>query len=299
MIAWNDNFIMGVEALDEEHKQLFRLAEQILNRIRTQGSSPSMRMFVLREGLNYLQGYFDRHAVQEEAYMRQIGYPDYALHKMQHEGFRRVQMTKYRRMVDSGFCSREDIMDFVGSGIGWLLEHIATADMAIVGKGILNGKAEMDLDISVLERELDRLFAATLNIEANTKVINRRYGGEPFGKTVCQKFIYSVGERNITVISGIERTFLLDVARSLYGDYVEDEMDLVLSTLEAFSANFWITLCRQLTGSCSRIDVREKHFLVSGSLAEELQRLRPTVSMLFTSDQGKFFVASDSATLCA
>ena len=41
-----------------------------------------------------------------------------------------------------GECSKEEIQDFVGSGIGWLLEHIATADMAIIGKGILAAPAK-------------------------------------------------------------------------------------------------------------------------------------------------------------
>ena len=295
MITWNEHYQMGVPELDQEHRQLFRIAEGILRRVRTQGEDPATRMFVLREGLNYLQGYFAQHAAQEEAYMRRIGYDGYALHKRMHSDFEAVQMAKYRAIVQSGACTREDVWDFVGTGIGWLLDHIATADLAIVGRGVLAEPVRESLDTAALERELDQLFAATLNLTANVKVLRTWYTGEPFGKAVCQRIRYRAGEEEITVLSGIERSFLLEVARGLYGGEAEDEMDLVLSTLEMFGAQFWIFLGRQLTGNRREVSVRENRFLPSSALAGELEALRPTLSILFTSDLGRFFVASSSA----
>ena len=34
MIAWSDNYLMGIAEFDNEHKKLFQIAEQILNRLR-------------------------------------------------------------------------------------------------------------------------------------------------------------------------------------------------------------------------------------------------------------------------
>lgn len=301
MITWSETYRMGVPELDEDHRQLFQISEQILKRVKTRGDEAPMRMFVLREGLNYLHGYFAHHAAREESYMRRIGYPGYALHKMQHEDFQNNQLAKYQKIADSGVCSQEDVWEFVGSGIGWLLEHIATADLAIVGKGVLSGPPKADVNKTALEREINLLLAATLNIEANAKIISTQYAGEPFGRAVCQRFVYRRGEQASTVISGIERSFLLSVAKMLYGDHVEDEMDLVLSTVEEFSAQFWITLSRQLTGNYEKIDILENHFLLAQSLSDELRNLHPVVSILFTSDLGKFFISSDSermANIC-
>lgn len=299
MITWSEKYQMGVPELDEEHWQLFRISQQILQRVKTRGDEAPMRMFVLREGLNYLHGYFAHHAAREEAYMRRIGYGGYALHKMQHEDFQNTQLVKYQRIADSGVCSREDVWDFVGSGIGWLLEHIATADMAIVGKGVLSGPPRTAVNETALEREINLLLAATLNIEANARIVSAHYAGEPFGKAICQKFIYRRGMQESTVISGIERSFLLSVAKMLYGDHVEDEMDLVLSTVEEFSAQFWITLSRQLTGDYEKIDIRENRFLLTQSLSDELRKLRPAVSILFTSDLGRMFISSDSERMAS
>ena len=297
MIEWDDSYQMGIEAFDSAHRQLFKVSEQILEKLRARGEEGSTRLFLVREGLNYLEGYFANHAAQEEAYMRSIQFEGYALHKMLHDDFQRNQMAKYQRIVDSGACSKEDAWDFIGSGIGWLLEHITTADMAIVGKGFLCRPVPRQADLSTLEREVNQLLTATLNIEANAKIVSTQYAGESIGKAVCQRFVYRLGDQESTVISGIERSFLLDVARRLYGSGVEDEMDLVLSTLETFSASFWLTLSRQLTGIQEKIDIRESRFLMAGDLPEALRHLDPTYSILFTSAKGKFFVAANSKSL--
>lgn len=59
------------------------------------------------------------------------------------------------------------MFDFVGVGIGWLLEHISTADMAIVGKGVLCSPKAEELNEKVLEQEVNMLFTATLNLNLN------------------------------------------------------------------------------------------------------------------------------------
>ena len=166
--------------------------------------------------------------------------------------------------------------------------------MDIVGKGVLRENVASNVDISTLEHEIDLLFAATLNLDAHTKVINTNYMGEPFGKTIYQKIIYEHNGRMVTVLSGIEISFVLSVAKALYGDGVEDEMTLVLSTVEMFGAQFWVTLYRQMTGDCDNISVKESHFLVGAALREELHKLKATVSLLFTSENGKFFLSSNT-----
>ena len=107
-----------------------------IQRMRERGDEVNMRRFLIREAMTYITSYFDRHAQAEEAYMRRIGYDGYGMHKKLHDDFRSIQMAKYQKFIENGQCNKDDVWDFIGSGIGWLLEHIATADMAIVGKGI-------------------------------------------------------------------------------------------------------------------------------------------------------------------
>ncbi len=388
MITWSDNYIMGIKQFDYEHKQLFHLAEQILSKMRISNRNhPDTHMFVIREAVTYINSYFERHAKEEEAYMRSIGYEGYALHKMLHDDFQNGQLVKYRQIIESGQCRESDVWDFIGSGVGWLLEHIATADMAIVGKGILaqppqprmdhtaldresdvwdfigsgvgwllehiatadmaivgkgilaqppqprmdhtaleqeinllfastlnieaNAKIASTQDMAIvgkgilaqppqprmdhtaLEQEINLLFASTLNIEANAKIASTQYAGEYYGKAIHQKMVYQTDKGEVSVISGIERTFLLDVAHMLYGETMEDEVELILSTLQSFGPHFWGTLGRRFAGNDGQISIKETQLLPGGMVHDELNQLQPTISLLFTSDKGKFSVASN------
>ena len=87
---------------------------------------------------------------------------------------------------------------------------------------------------------------------------------------------------------------MLDVAKMLYGDETGDEMELVLPTLQMFSANFWRTLGMRFAGNTDCIDLQESRFIIGKQLPKELEQLNPKISVLFKSDKGKFFLASDS-----
>ena len=117
MIRWNDNYITGIEKLDKEHQQLFQMADQVLNKLRERGDEANYRIFLVRETLTYITSYFERHAKAEEEYMRKIGYTGYTLHKMLHDEFCNIQLKKYQDIVKRGECSKEEIQDFIGSGI--------------------------------------------------------------------------------------------------------------------------------------------------------------------------------------
>ena len=179
---------MGVESLDQEHQELFHISRQMLERMDARGHEASTRRFVLREGLRFINGYFDSHAAREEAYMKQIGYEGYALHRMLHDDFRRVQLPKYEKLLEKGDCTKEDVWNFIGYGVGWLLEHVATADLAIVGKGVLSQspKASTD-DATTLEREINQLFTATLKHRGKCQNCKQKVPGGSFWQDFVPK----------------------------------------------------------------------------------------------------------------
>lgn len=294
MIGWNEHFIMGIPALDEEHRQIFRLAGRILEIVHTPGGEEAARMSALRQGMNDLITCFSRHAAREEAYMREIRCEGYALHKRLHDDFRSAQMIRYRQIVARDTCSEEAVRAFIGAEIGWLVEHMATADLAIIGKRGLSRPAARGLDLAVVEREINRLFRTALNMEVNAVAADTCYGGESPEEMICQKIVYRWGWRKSAVVCGVEPSFVRHMARLLYGNTLEKERDLILSTVEMFSARLWITLNRHLTGLEDEIDVCENQFLPQDALPGELRGLEPAVSVLFTSDQGRFFVATDA-----
>lgn len=228
LIKWSKNYLMGIDKLDEEHKELFRISDQIYNKVMERGDDAKYRLFLMNETLEYMLRYFKRHAKGEEIYMREIGYAGYEFHKMLHDEFYNMLLKKKADIVKRNECSKKEIVELVGDGIGWLLEHIITEDMAIVGKGI-SAISSYNSDFEEqLKNVINTNLISFLNVAANVKIINRNYQGEDFGKVICQKMVYNLGSRQIVVISGIEKTFLIRVAEMIYGIDIEDEMDLVL-----------------------------------------------------------------------
>ena len=291
MIKWSKNYLMGIDKLDEEHKELFRISDQIYNKVMERGDDAKYRLFLMKETLEYMLRYFKRHAKSEEIYMREIGYAGYEFHKMLHDEFYNMLLKKKADIVKRNECSKKEIAELVGDGIGWLLEHIITEDMAIVGKGI-SAISSYNSDFEEqLKNVINTNLISFLNVAANVKIINRNYQGEDFGKVICQKMVYNLGSRQIVVISGIEKTFLIRVAEMIYGIDIEDEMDLVLYSMQTFGANFWRSIGQHFAGSNTMMTMKSNSFIIAGLLSEELRKFKLTHSLLFASDMGKFFVA--------
>lgn len=284
---------MGIDKLDEEHKELFRISDQIYNKVMERGDDAKYRLFLMNETLEYMLRYFKRHAKSEEIYMREIGYAGYEFHKMLHDELYNMLLKKKADIVKRNECSKKEIAELVGDGIGWLLEHIITEDMAIVGKGI-SAISSYNSDFEEqLKNVINTNLISFLNVTANVKIINRNYQGEDFGKVICQKMVYNLGSRQIVVISGIEKTFLIRVAEMIYGTDIEDEMDLVLYSMQTFGANFWRSIGQYFVGNHDLLSLSSNSFIIARSIPEELDMLKPEKSLLFDSDMGKFFIATN------
>lgn len=293
-VNWSEHYSMGLPMIDADHKKLFQIADKIVGTVEdSRGGDERARIFVVREGVKYLKNYFAEHAAREEAYMRHIGYKDYEDHKRLHDEFQREQLTRFEQITERGTCTKDEVFDFIGAGIGWLLEHVSTADMAIVGRGVLCRPAVKVMNEQAVVDEVNRMFIATLNMEVNARIVSLVYGGEPFGEAVYQKFVYEKQGETLTVIAGIEKSFLVKVAQSVYGNDLTDADALVLSSLEIFGANFWRTLGERLARPQIRADYREGHFLSKKQVQEMFAAQKPVASVLFGSDKGKFFIATD------
>lgn len=291
---WDDRYSMGIEEFDRDHQQLFKIANKIIRTVEgSDGKDEKSRIFVVREGVKYLKNYFEEHAIREEAYMRRIQYPDYVAHKRLHDEFQYVQLARFEEIIERGACTRDEVFSFVGGEIGWMLEHVTTADMAIVGKGILCQPPETELNRRALEQEVNMMFTATLNMDVDARILRTDYGGEPIGETVCQKFTYKSGDELLTIIVGIEKTLMSGVAQIVYGDLGDADM-LILASLELFGASFWRTLGERLTYAQQELEYQECHFLSAQQVREIFRRKIPTISILFQTTQGKFFISAES-----
>lgn len=118
--AWNDKYSLGPSDVDSEHQALFRLAEQLC-----EATNNGM-------GEGHLAGLFARlasyarfHFENEEVLMRRIGFPEFALHRQEHEGFiARLSSLESEFQSGSAYLDKA-LMEFLQS---WLERHVCGTD---------------------------------------------------------------------------------------------------------------------------------------------------------------------------
>ena len=124
-IEWDPTLEVGVEAIDEQHKELFRRLDRLLQAMQThQGTVEVGRL------IDYLGEYVVTHFGQEESVMRDRAYPGYAAHKAEHEVFLKDFQMLRAEYLSSG--PNAVITIRVTSRVtAWLREHIYRIDRAL------------------------------------------------------------------------------------------------------------------------------------------------------------------------
>ena len=80
LMAWEEKFCLGLDEIDEQHKELGALFNQLHVAIQEHHGSATSR-----EILDKLADYTRTHFAVEESLMRVSNYPDFAAHKQNHE----------------------------------------------------------------------------------------------------------------------------------------------------------------------------------------------------------------------
>lgn len=124
-IEWQDYLSVGVEDIDRQHKLLIDKYNDFFEAF-SEGRAGEE---VIRL-LGFLEEYVVTHFADEERLQRQIGFPDYEKHRLQHEElFRKVAEIKERL---GGEPPDPSLISSTGLLLtGWLIEHISVMDRAI------------------------------------------------------------------------------------------------------------------------------------------------------------------------
>jgi hemerythrin len=120
LIKWNDSFSVNVVKIDQEHKKLFGMINDL-----TDAMKAGKGKDVLADILDGLISYTASHFQLEENYFQQVKYPHAATHKKEHVAF--VQkVTDFKRDFDEGRATVSvNILQFLSK---WLQNHIKGTD---------------------------------------------------------------------------------------------------------------------------------------------------------------------------
>ena len=124
-MPWTPDLSVGVEQIDEQHKEWFKKAEALFEA----GKNHQAKEYV-GELLNFLSDYTKKHFADEEKYMLSIKYPDYPTQKKAHTAFIE-QLAKLRADYDASGGSLMVILNANQMVLTWLTQHISNMDKKI------------------------------------------------------------------------------------------------------------------------------------------------------------------------
>jgi len=131
IIEWRDDYSVGIQEIDEEHKQLVKLINE-LNEAIVMGSKREKVETVFAELTDYTRIHF----AVEEALMRVVHYKGYDDHKKIHDEITR-QVIVFQDKFNSGQQqSAAELMNFL---VNWLFNHINQVDKMYVDTFIKAG----------------------------------------------------------------------------------------------------------------------------------------------------------------
>ncbi len=126
MYYFTDDCRIGVEVIDAEHEELFRIVGEIKDLLENEYINDKYDR--IRELLSRLEDYAENHFRHEEEYMEKIDHPELELQKKQHLVFCEKIMEGDMTVGHDQQQVLEDLLKYL---IRWLYRHIIGSDLMI------------------------------------------------------------------------------------------------------------------------------------------------------------------------
>ncbi|MCA8909249.1 MAG: hemerythrin family protein [Rhodospirillaceae bacterium] len=120
MASWSADLELGNPSMDDDHKQLVMLVNELEYSVDHRRSSD-----VIRAQFEDLMTVADRHFCHEERMMRQAGYPDFRGHKKLHDDLTRDLHTLMRQIASGEGEVSHTTIEWLK---GWVGGHIRGED---------------------------------------------------------------------------------------------------------------------------------------------------------------------------
>lgn len=280
-IIWRDDYAIGVDFIDKEHKQLFSTMNKLLRISKDEDKSE----WACREGVKYLKNHTIEHFEHEEEYMRSIDYEEYELHKRLHDNFRYETLPALAEEMTESEYSTESIRHFLGVCIGWVVAHTQTEDLAIAGKTMskwtnIHHKQENDILEQVIIQLMNDMF------QLKSKLLSEQYAGEDFGHIICNRLIYSGHQtKQWEIMLVFEEHLLLHVVGKILNSEYQKVDDMVINISRYLTRQFLEKLS-ELIPSIDLHKVEKESLLTYEQFAKSFDHAHPPCSLLFDTGKG-------------
>jgi methyl-accepting chemotaxis protein len=123
-IDWSDLLSVGIDKMDDEHKELFTRINKLLSALL--GGSDD---YSIVEIISFINEYVDFHFRDEENMLAKYNYPKLAEHKKLHAIYEN-EFSAIEKQLSQGQFDASLLIEIQDKVVNWLLDHIAVADKA-------------------------------------------------------------------------------------------------------------------------------------------------------------------------
>lgn len=127
MIKWKDEYLIGIEQIDEQHKKLFEIAGKAYDLLNNDFYTDKYGKIL--EIIDELKEYTIFHFKSEEEYMLSIGYKRFLSQKVEHDEFiNKISNIDFKVIDEDQDKYILKILEFI---LDWTSNHILQKDKLI------------------------------------------------------------------------------------------------------------------------------------------------------------------------
>jgi hemerythrin len=141
IVSWSDALVIGIELIDNQHKQLIELTNELFRACLRGGDTLDS---VFKETMSRMVEYVHFHFASEQAMLQRINYPNYAEHKREHDSLIKTVLEATKNYGDGKKFIPNNFVKFLKD---WIVSHIGYNDkmyaayiMNQMKKGLLTNK---------------------------------------------------------------------------------------------------------------------------------------------------------------
>lgn len=124
-IPWSDEYLLGDEKVDNQHKRIFRMVNDLLK-----ACDEGFDVVLLQETLDFLVNYAVQHFNDEEELQRRCNFPELESHRQEHEDFKKTVLDYAEEFKKGG--SSADLSNVLNQVVvTWLIKHVSYEDQKI------------------------------------------------------------------------------------------------------------------------------------------------------------------------
>ncbi len=288
-IEWQDRFNIGVEVVDQAHRKLFAIVQKIMDLYVEKHENK----FACVEGIKYFKAYALKHFAEEEAYMREIGYPGYWVHKRLHDRMRRETLPALERALYASDFSTEAVQRFIGVCTGWLTGHIIIEDRAITGLAsgefpFIDPQNELSVINGVILHPLREMFSANIQFDGPFTAKDPIADAQYYELIYCAQQGYKL--RFVLIIG---EPLLLRAAGQMFGIDFYARNEIVRFALQEIAQNLIQRAAASFGKEPELYQLEEDRFLEFQECRELFREHGPQYSLLFSVGQDDFALCID------